>query len=333
MLDPRFFALDRPHSLAELVEGLNVDFDPKFQDELIQAPSSLANAKPLDICFFQNKNHKADLESCKATACFVTEKLAPLVGDKHIIPIISETPRAHFARVCSKLVKANSHLGDTFIHKGADVHDTAIIEDGVEIGQGVKIGPFAVIQNGVTIGENTIIGAHVTLSHCDIGEACHIKANSVLGGAGFGVAGDESGLIDIPHYGRVIVGNRVSIGSQCCIDRGQLGDTVLADDVKIDNLVQVAHNVQIGQRTVIAGQVGISGSCVIGANVQMGGNAGLADHLNIGDGAVVAARAGVMHDIPAGEMWSGIPAMPIREHMRIVNATRKLVTKPKRDPK
>jgi len=124
------------------------------------------------------------------------------------------------------------------------------------------------------------------------------------------VAKDEIGIIDIPHMGRVIVGNRVSIGSQTCVDRGQLGDTVLANDVKIDNLVQVGHN-------------------VIGSNVQMGGNVGIADHLTIGDNVMIAARAGVMHNIPKDEVWSGIPAMPIREHMRVINATRKLVQKPK----
>ena len=162
-----------------------------------------------------------------------------------------------------------------------------------------------------------------------IGEDCHIKANAVIGGAGFGIASDETGLIDIPHIGRVIIGDRVSIGSQTCVDRGQLGDTILEDDVKIDNLVQIAHNVVVGARTVMAGHVGVSGSCRIGSGVQLGGNVGLADHINVGDGASVAARAGVMHDIPAGEVWSGIPAMPIREHMRLISATRKLIKKSK----
>jgi len=123
----------------------------------------------------------------------------------------------------------------------------------------------------------------------------------------------------------------VSIGSQSCVDRGQLTDTILGHDVKLDNLVQVGHNVTIGAGTVIAGHVGIAGSCVIGKNVQMAGNVGVADHITIGDKVTLVARAGVMHDIPAGETWSGTPAMPFREHLRIVNATHNLVKKPKKN--
>ena len=331
MIDPRFYTALGPKSLAQLSEGLDGNLEPHFYDEMIEAPSALAGSEPGALTFLQDKRRKSDLDTAKATACLVTERLAPFVAEKGIIPIISKSPRAHFARMCERLVEPLSALRQSDISSSADIHPTAIIGPGVTIGENARIGPYSIIMHGVKIGANTVVGSNVNLSYCIIGEACRIKPGTVIGGAGFGIAKDEQGLIDIPHLGRVIIGNRASIGSQTCVDRGQLGDTILGDDVKVDNLVQIAHNVKIGAGSMLAGHVGISGSCTIGENVQMGGNVGLADHLNIGDNVMIAARAGVMHDIPAGEAWSGIPAMPIREHMRVINATRKLAAKPKRD--
>lgn len=331
MFDPRFYTLKGPQSLNYLIEGLNVSLEPHFYDEKIEAPSALANAEVGALSFFQDKRRKFELETSKATACLVTERLAPIVGEKKILPIISPTPRAHFARMCEKLVSSDTKILEQDISEEAEIHPTAIIGVGVRIAKGVKIGPYSIVGHGVSLDENTEIGPHVTLSFCVIGKDCRIKAGAVIGGAGFGVAKDEHGLINIPHFGIVRVGDRVSVGSQTCVDRGQLGDTILENDVKVDNLVQIAHNVTIGAGSMLAGHVGISGSCIVGKNVQMGGNVGLADHVSVGDNAMIAARAGVMHDIPAGEAWSGIPAMPIREHMRVVSATRKLAQRPKKD--
>ncbi len=331
MIDPRFYTVRGSLSLAQLTEGLNVDLEPHFIDEMINMPSALANAKPGDLTFLQDKRRTADLENAKATACLVTARLAPLVAEKRIIPIITTSPRAHFARMSEKLIALTGKTVTNDISASATIHPSAIIGQGVHLGEHVEIGPFAVVNSGVSIGKGTIIGSHVSLSYCEIGQNCRVKPGAVIGGAGFGVAKDELGLIDLPHLGRVIIGDRVSIGSQTCVDRGQLGDTILEDDVKLDNFIQIAHNVMIGEGSLLAAHIGISGSCKIGKNVQMGGNVGLVDHLTIGDNVMIAARAGVMHDIPSGEAWSGIPAMPIREHMRIVNATRKLAQKPKRD--
>lgn len=335
MIDTRFYISHGPLTLAQLIEGLAAELpDDKFGEEEVSSGGVLAESLPNQLCFLDNKRHKEQVKTANATACFVTERLAEVVGAQHIIPIVTKTPRAHFARAMQKMASrktlANSE-GAAKIAKSAKVHSSAVIGAGAVIEDGVEIAPYAVIGPGVHIGARTVIGSHADIRCAIIGRDCKIKPSSVIGGAGFGVTGDENGLLDIPHLGRVYIGDRVSIGSQSCVDRGQIGDTRIEDDVKIDNLVQIAHNCTIGAGTVIAAHTGISGSCVVGNGVQMGGNVGLADHLNIGDGVSIAARAGVMHDIPEGEVWSGIPAMPIREHMRIVSATRKLIQKPKKD--
>ncbi|RKQ71626.1 UDP-3-O-[3-hydroxymyristoyl] glucosamine N-acyltransferase [Litorimonas taeanensis] len=333
MIDPRFYTLNEPMSLSALIQGLNVDLDPHFYDVIINRPNTLAEAISGDIVFLENKRLVGQIDCSKATACIVTKSLAPKVSQQGILPIISHTPRAHFARLCETLVLQTSFNAQSDISEETEIHPSAIIGAGAKIGKGTKIGPYTVIGDGVEIGAGTVIGAHVSLSFCIVGQNCRIKPNAVIGGAGFGVAKDEQGYVDLPHLGRVIIGDRVSIGSQSCIDRGQLGDTILGDDVKIDNLVQIAHNVRIGKGTMMAGRVGISGSCVIGDNVQMGGSVGLADHIKVGDGARIAAGSGVMNDIPKGEVWGGMPALPMREYMRMVSATRKMGKRPERNSK
>jgi len=309
MLDARFYIANGPFSLAELTQDLAAELpDAKFADEMIFTASMLSNSQPGQLCFLDNKRHKSQADTAKATACFVTERLASIVGQQNIIPIVTKTPKAHFARALDKLITRRilgEAMGDASIAKSANVHKSAVIGAGAVIGEDVTIAPYAVIGPGVEIGARSFIGAHTHIDCTLMGEDCHIKPGAVIGGAGFGVTADEKGIIDIPHSGRVVLGNR------------------------IDNLVQIAHNVQIGAGSALAGHVGISGSCIVGKGVQLGGNVGLADHIIVGDGASVAARAGVMHDIPAGEVWSGIPAMPIRDHMRLISATRKLSKKSK----
>jgi len=146
------------------------------------------------------------------------------------------------------------------------------------------------------------------------------------------MSGDASGIVELPHVGRAILGDRVRIGANSCVDRGLLQDTILEDDVKLDNLVQIGHNVRIGARTMMASFVGIPGSCDIGADVIIGGQAGLADHLTVGDGAKIAGHSGIMHNVPAGEVWSGYPGMPVRHHMRVVSELIK-IGQGKRTPK
>ncbi|MGB6229628.1 MAG: UDP-3-O-(3-hydroxymyristoyl)glucosamine N-acyltransferase [Litorimonas sp.] len=311
MIDPRFFALvDGGLSLAELCETLGLDRpDGTFGEVRVEKPAPLPNSLTGDVSFLESKRHLSALETAKASACFVTADLAQDVAARHIVPLICDAPKYELARATDLLV-APVEDADLDIDETAFIHPTAVIEPGVVIGAHSRIGPHSTVSNAV------------------IGEGVSIGSCTVIGGSGFGVVSDGQGtLLPVPHVGRVVIGDRVRIGSNSCVDRGQLGDTVVADGCQIDNLVQIAHNVVMGKNCIVAGRVGISGSCIIGTDVMMGGGSGLADHITIGDGARLAAFAGVMHDVPAGETWSGIPAMPIRQHMKMLAVSKRAIRK------
>ena len=311
MIDPRFHTL-RPGgmSLADLCARLDIAApDGSLAEEVVERPAALAASRPGDIAFLGSRKSAGDLEHASATACFVKEALASLVAERGIQPIVTPTPKYHLARATELLVSEVAQGGQD-IDPSATIHPTAVIGPGVVIGAGVTVGP------------------HTVITHSVIGADCSIGSCTVIGGTGFGVVASAGGdVMSVPHVGRVVLAEAVRIGSNCCVDRGQLGDTTIGAHTKIDNLVQIAHNCEVGRGCVLAGCVGLSGSCVVGDNVQMGGRVGLADHVRVGDGARLAAFAGVMHDIPAGETWSGIPAVPIREHMKMVAHTRRAVRK------
>lgn len=286
--------------LADLCTRLGLDApEGSFGETVICKPAPLAGSQPGDIAFLENRKHVADLDSAKASACFVIDELLPDVAARNIVPISTRSPKFQLAKATGILVKTADTEPDIAVT--ADIHPS------------VHIGP------GVHIADNVVIGPNSVITHALIGRGTKIGACTVIGGSGFGVAVASDGtVLPVPHVGRVIIGNDVRIGSNVCIDRGQLGDTQIGDDCQIDNLVQIAHNCVLERACILAGRVGLSGSCHIGEGVMMGGSAGLSDHITIGPGARLAAFAGVMTDVPAGETWSGIPAMPIREHMRSV---------------
>jgi UDP-3-O-[3-hydroxymyristoyl] glucosamine N-acyltransferase len=163
-----------------------------------------------------------------------------------------------------------------------------------------------------------VIGANVTIGFALIGDRVRIYAGAVIGEAGFGVEASREGAFDTPQLGRVLLQDGVTVGANSCIDRGAWEDTVVGENTKIDNQVQVGHNVHLGRSCVLCGQVGLSGSTIVGDGVQFGAKAGVADHVSIGAGAQVMAASGVMHDIPAGEAWGGAPAVPRRQFWRQV---------------
>jgi UDP-3-O-[3-hydroxymyristoyl] glucosamine N-acyltransferase len=176
----------------------------------------------------------------------------------------------------------------------------------------------------VHIGRDCAIGPNVSITHALIGDRVIIHPGCRIGQDGFSYRMSPTGHIKVPQIGRVIIQDDVEIGANSTVDRGAMSDTVIGEGTKIDNLVQIAHNVLIGRHCVLASQTGISGSAVIEDNVMIGGQVGIADHTTIGAGAALAAKAGVMHNIPAGERWFGIPAKPMRQYFREVVALKHL---------
>jgi len=219
------------------------------------------------------------------------------------------------------------------VHPSADVDPSAsigpqcVIEAGATIKAGVVLLAGVYVGRDVTIGEGTWLHPGAVIEErCSVGRLCILHAGSIIGADGFGYRprADGAGLVKIPHLGDVRLGDEVEIGANSCVDRAKFGSTRIGDGTKIDNLVQVGHNCDIGRWCVICGQVGIAGSVRMGDGVQVGGAAGIKDNISIGPGAEIAANAGVMNDVPPGAKWMGAPAGPAREQMENYAVMRKL---------
>ncbi len=208
-----------------------------------------------------------------------------------------------------------------------------VIGPGAEIGDRVRIGANAVIGPGVAIGHGCEIGSNASISHAYIGDRVTILPGAAIGQPGFGFASSPAGHVKIPQLGRVIIQDGVEIGAATAIDRGALGDTVIGEGAKIDNLVQIGHNVQIGRHVVLVSQTGIAGSSVIADFAVLGGQVGIADHARIGPGARLAARSAMVsgQKIEGGQDYGGVPAKPVREWLREIHAVSQLLRRRKRD--
>ncbi|MEE9347281.1 MAG: UDP-3-O-(3-hydroxymyristoyl)glucosamine N-acyltransferase, partial [Robiginitomaculum sp.] len=296
--------------------------------------SSLSKGEAGCVTYFENRAYAKDIAGSKASACFVKADKAALIIDAGMTALITDHPRAAFARAMDRLYsQIKLEAMEVFISASARISENtrimpgAVIAQNVCIGANCEIGASAYIGPGVTIGDNTYIGANTSIECAIIGSHVRILSGASIGQAGFGVTMGPDGALDMPHIGNVIIHDHVSIGAQCAFDRGMLDDTVIGAHSKFDNFCQVAHNVSVGENCMFASFAGLSGSCVIENNVVMGGRVGLADHLVIGAGAQVAANAGVMKNIPAGEVWSGYPAKPLRQHMKEVATLARMVKK------
>ncbi|MFW0777394.1 MAG: UDP-3-O-(3-hydroxymyristoyl)glucosamine N-acyltransferase [Rickettsiales bacterium] len=266
----------------------------------------LDTATEHDVSFLDNTKYADTFYSSNAGACFVREKFVAKAPDGMIL-LVTEEPYAAYA-----MASALFYPDDAT----AEVSPHAHIADSATIGKNCSIAPGVVIGEGVIIGDNCRIAANCTISHTLMGSNVTIHSGTNIGQDGFGFAPTPRGILKVPQLGRVIIGDHVEIGSGTCIDRGAGPDTIIGDHSKIDNLVQIAHNVQLGKYVVIAAQCGISGSTHIGDGTMLGGQVGITGHLTIGKGVKIAAQSGVMTNIADGETYGGAPAVPIKEWRR-----------------
>ena len=323
MPDPRFFESTGPLSL-DAVGRITGALVPEGAGAVrIDRVAIASRGGEGALAFVGARSFLDALAERPPTACFIPEALAGELPPG-CIPLVHRNPQGAYALVAAELHAPRRHVGAAAISPEARIETGAVLGPGVVVGQGAAIGagtvigPNTVIGPGVAIGRNCNIGANVSLSFALLGDRVKILSGSVIGEPGFGATAGASGLIDIPQLGRVILQDGVTIGACTTIDRGAYEDTVIGENTKIDNLVQIAHNVRIGRNCVLAGQTGISGSVTIGDGCQLGGRAGVADHITVGDGARIGASGGVLRDIPAGETWAGFPAQPVQKWLREV---------------
>ncbi|MGJ8572746.1 MAG: UDP-3-O-(3-hydroxymyristoyl)glucosamine N-acyltransferase [Hoeflea sp.] len=324
----RFFPPHEGISLSDLSGLCGAELaDPSFSGRMVTGTAPLSRAGAGELSFANSAKSIRDLGKSRAAAVFVTERLASHVPSD-VAALIAAAPQSAFARATAALVPSavkpmrfTSAPGVSLaahVDPSARLEDNVIVEPFAVVAAGAEIGAGSVIASGAAIGPGTRIGrdCHIghgaTVQHALLGNNVVIHPGVRIGQDGFGYVPGPRGLDKLPQVGRVIIQDHVEIGSGTTIDRGAIDDTVIGEGTKIDNLVQIAHNVRIGRHCVIVAQVGIAGSATLGDGVMIGGAAGINGHVTIGDGAQIAALSGVAGDVPPGVRWGGQPARPMR---------------------
>ncbi len=318
--------------IYEIAKSLGLSIIGESDREIL-GPATLSSAKPENISFYHNKKYRSELLKTAAGAVIIRKRDLP--ENAKFTAVISDNPLDDFRKVVE--------IFHPFSRWQPEISELAHIESEAKIGSNVRIEPFAVVGNcvigdGCRIGASSIIGENVEIGenteifprvviypNTVIGKNVVIHSGAVIGSDGFGYSRSDDGVFKkIPQIGRVIIEDDVEIGANTTIDRGALDDTIIGAGTKIDNLVQIGHNVVIGKNCAITGQVGISGSCKIGDRVLLGGQSGLAGHLTLGNDVVVFAQSGVDKSFGDGVVLFGSPARPSREAFRQLAAIAKL---------
>jgi UDP-3-O-[3-hydroxymyristoyl] glucosamine N-acyltransferase len=299
----------------------------KFYNQKIFGVNNIYDAKVGDVTFFNDLKYENDIKISKASACIVNKKLAQYLN-KNTIPIISQNPLLDFYKTVIIFYPDSSTDNERvinlknkkqFLKKNISIGENSLIDKSASIGKDTNVGNNVIIKHNVHIGKNCKIGSNVIIENALLGDNIIIKSGTLIGQTGFGFNFEKKKRIKFPHIGRVIIENDVLIGSFCTIDRGSLTDTVIGEFTSIDNQVQIAHNVKIGNHCMIAAQAGIAGSTIIGNNVKIGGQTGISGHLSIGNNVKIGGKSGVIADIKDNQTVMGYPAKSIREFLTSKN--------------
>jgi UDP-3-O-[3-hydroxymyristoyl] glucosamine N-acyltransferase len=343
MSEPVFFPKNPPLTLRQIAEiagaALPEGADP---DSAVSGVAPLESAGGNDLAYMDNPKYADALARTGARACLVSRRFAAKVPATTVALVIDQ-PYHAYAEILARLYPAAARPGSSFgasgVSPGSFVHPTARLEHGVVVDPGAVIGPGAEIGSGTVVGAGAAVGPQVrigrdcsmaagaSIANALIGNRVIIHPGARIGQDGFGYAMGRTGHRKVPQVGRVIIQDGVEIGANTTIDRGASRDTVIGEGTKIDNLVQIAHNVVIGRHCIIVAQVGISGSATLEDFVVLGGQVGVVGHVRIGTGAQIAGSSNVNSDVPAGARWGGTPAKPMRDWFREITTLKTLASK------
>ncbi len=338
MSDSRFFKKAPSLTLAQIIEitGARLAGEGDLS-RLFDDVQGLDKATEKDVSWMFVASMKEELTHCKAGACLVGEEFAPFVP-KETICLICQDPHRSYGLLSQAFypVEVTGVISEkAFVDDSAVIGEESRIDAGAYIGPHVVLGkrchvyPNAVVLDAVQMGDDCIIGPNATVSHCLAGNKVYIYAGAQIGQDGFGFAMNAQGPVKVVQLGRVIIGNDVEIGANTTVDRGAMGDTVIGNGVRVDNLVQIAHNVKVGDNCVLVSQVGIAGSTELEPFVVLAGQAGVVGHIKIGAGSQIAAQSGILQNVPAGSKLMGSPAVPLKEYFRQIVTLQKLAQQKK----
>ena len=329
---------------GELAEkfGLELRGD---KDAIVRGVAPIADAKPGQLAFYSTEQNSSAFKILPIDVLRKTRATVILLQPAQIKDapagatlLVTDTPRGNIVKILGEIYREKPRFGvdlDAHVERGVFfrarktnyVGQFATIESGAVIEPYVKIYPGAYIGRNVTLGRGTIVKGGAHIENATIGADCVINSNAVIGKDGFGYTRQEGHNVFIPHVGRVVLGDRVSVGANSCIDRGAMTDTIVGTGTKIDNLCQIAHGVVIGKECFLASGVGLAGGTVIGDRVLLAGQVGIANGIHVGDDAEVGAKSGVFKNIPSGVKAMGYPAGIGTEFFRHYAWIRKHVNK------
>ena len=333
--DARFYARTGPYTVAQVADAAHATASGE-PGRMLSGIAALARAEPHEVSFLDNPRYASHLGTTRAGAVIVHPRSAGHVPGT-AVAITTRNVYEGWALVAGLFHPAPPAKGgihptalvaeDAEIDASAAIGAFACIGSRVRVGAGSRVGAYTSLDDGVTVGSGCRVGAHVTISHAEIGDRVCLFPGVRIGQDGFSFARTEGGYLSVPQLGRVLIGNDVEIGANATVDRGSTQDTTIGAGCRIDNLVQIGHNVTLGRGCVIVAQVGISGSTRLGDYVQVGGQAAMAGHLVIGERAQIGAQAGVIGDVEPGAILLGSPAQPHKAFFRQVATLKKLAAR------